>query len=77
MKIWIGTCEDKHDYCYNRTQLSGYLWRRYHLGLVKLWLGYEIYNLITPNTKTLIKTNEGKTYYGKFLNQIELKWAWK
>ena len=73
----MGTCETKTYFYGNKPRVSMYYWKRIHLGLVKIWLGYEIYNLVDEKERTLIKDEKGKTIYGKNLEQIEIKWIWK
>ena len=77
MYIRNDNCESLVDMFGNRPQICMCYWKKIHLGIVKIWLGYEIYNLVNKEQKTLVKDNTGKPFYGKYLSTIEIKWIWK
>ena len=54
-----------------------YHWNYINLGIVKINLGYEYYQLVNTDKKTLVKNNDGSTYVGKNLESIEITWGWK
>lgn len=59
-------------------RLDAMCFKRIHLGIIKIWLGYEFYSLIDPKTKiSIIDKTTGKRFCGKRLSQIETKWTWK
>lgn len=77
MIIRYNTCENMRDKDNNTPRKFYYLWKRIHLGLIRIWLGYEIYNLIDNNTKLLVKHSKGGNVVGRHLHIIEIKWGWK
>lgn len=69
MYLYLDSCENKIDVYGNQPKLDMMYWKRVHLGLIKIWLGYELYTIINSKTKEIIK--------GKNLSTIEIKWSWK
>ena len=77
MNIYLGSCENMYDFEGNKVQLCMYYQKRVHLGIVKIWFGYELYNFKNLKTKNLVKDDKGKTITDKHLERIEIKWGWK
>lgn len=77
MIIRYGNCEYMSDWYGNKPKVFMYNWKLIHLGIVKIWLGYQWYRLVNNKENEIVKTNKGKTIVGKHCNQIEIKWAWK
>lgn len=77
MNFYLGSCENMYDFENNKVQLCMYYWKRIHLGIIKIWLGYELYNLKNLKSNKIVKDSNGKTITGKNLEQIEIKWGWK
>lgn len=77
MNIYLGSCENMYDFEGNKVQLCMYYWKRVHLGIVKIWFGYELYNFKNLKTKNLVKDDKGKIITDKHLERIEIKWGWK
>ena len=79
MIIYNGTCETKTDWEDNKARICAYQWKRYHFGLFKVWLGYEHYQLVNEHTTphTIVRDDKGNPFFGRYLNQIEIKWGWR
>ncbi len=70
MIYYKGSCENMTDCMGNKPRLFGCYWKKIHLGIIKIWLGYELYEVINFKTKE-------KKATGKHLSTIEIKWSWK
>lgn len=78
MIYYNGSCKNMTDFLGRKTQIGGICFKRVHFGIIKMWLKYEIYSLVDPELNALVLDERtGKTYVGKHLNEIEIKWGWK
>lgn len=76
MTIYKGTCETMLDVFGNKPRIVMIYFKKIHLGLIKIWLCYELYELIDTKTNTIVKLNN-KPITGKHLSSIEFKPIWK
>lgn len=76
--IWFrGSCETMTDCFGNKPRVCGFFWKRIHLGLVKIWLGYEMYNIIDEESKKLVVDENHKPIQNYYLSTIEITKSWK
>ena len=77
MILYRGTCETKSDVFGNKPKTTMFWWKRINLGIVKIWLGYEIFDLLDEQTKTFIKDKNGRTISGEHLSIVEIIPFWQ
>lgn len=77
MIVYNKNIEEMVDWLGNKPRVIMTQWKRLHFGLFKMWLKYSIFNMLNPETNTLLKDKHGKLIRGKWLSGMEIKWSWK
>ena len=78
MIYFLKSCENNTNSSDIKARLDGMCFKKIHLGIIKIWLKYELYSLINPKTNMFIYNEKtGKRFTGKNLSEIEVKWGWK